>query len=96
MIVPKGTRIATLEPLEWEPPGDVVQVHAVSATGNKSLSSSEKGVLWEMVSKVGSGVTESQKEQLFLMFSYYSDVFCLHANDMGHTTEVKYHIDTGD
>ena len=48
-----------------------------------------------MVSKVGSGVTESQKEQLFVMFSDYSDVFCLHPNDMGHTTEMK-HIDTGD
>ena len=77
-------------------PDDVIQLHAVSATGNKSLSSSEEGVLWEMVSKVGSGVTESQKEQLFLMFSNYSDVFCLHPNDMGHTTEVKHHIDTGD
>ena len=30
------------------------------------------------------------------MFSNYSDVFCLHPNDMGHTTEVKHHIDTGD
>ena len=95
VIVPKGTRIATLEALEWEPPDDVIQVHAVSATGNKSLSSSEEGVLWEMVSKVGSGVTESQKE-LFLMFSNYSDVFCLHPNDMSHTTEVKHNIDTGD
>ena len=56
----------------------------------------DEGVLWEMVSKVGSGVTESQKEQLFLMFSDYSNVFCLHPNDMGHTTEVKHHIDTGD
>eukprot|EP00731_Ephydatia_muelleri_P016275 Em0009g699a len=51
VIVPKGTRIATLEALEREPPDDVIQVHAVSATGNKSLSSSEEGVLWEMVSK---------------------------------------------
>ena len=96
VIVPKGTRIATLEPLEQETPDDVIQVHAVSATGNKSLSSSEEGVLWEMVSTVVSGVTESQKEQLFFMFSNYSDVFCLHPNDMGHTTEVKHHIDTGD
>ena len=95
VIVPKGTRIATLEALDREPPDDVIQVHAVSATGNKSLSSSEEGVLWEMVSKVGSGVTESQKEQ-FLIFSNYSDVFCLHPNDMGHTTEMKHHIDTGD
>ena len=45
MIVPKGTRIATLEALEREPPDDVIQVHAVSATGNKSLSSSEERVL---------------------------------------------------
>ena len=96
MIVPKGTRIATLEPLEQETPDDVIQVHAVSATGIKSHSSSEEGVLWEMVSTVVSGVTESQKEQLFFMFSNYSDVFCLHPNDMGHTTEVKHHIDTGD
>eukprot|EP00731_Ephydatia_muelleri_P038352 Em0729g1a len=51
VIVPKGTRIATLEALDREPPDDVIQVHAVSATGNKSLSSSEEGVLWEMVSK---------------------------------------------
>eukprot|EP00731_Ephydatia_muelleri_P039257 Em1280g1a len=56
VIVPKGTRIATLEALDREPPDDVIQVHAVSATGNKSLSSSEEGVLWEMVSKIFSEV----------------------------------------
>ena len=58
VIVPKGTRIATLDPLEREPPDDVIQV---SATGNKSLSSSEEGVLWEMVSMVGSGLLSHKK-----------------------------------
>ena len=82
-------RDATLEPLERELPDDV------STTGAFRQVKLRERVLWEMVSNVGSGVTESRKEQLFLMFSNHSDVFCLHLNDTRHNTEVKRHIDTG-
>ena len=77
VVVKKGTRIATMEALEKDPPGDEdLNVHAVSR--DKDVPHDDQKALWEMVSKIGDHLSVRDKEMLFSVLLDYADVFSLH------------------
>ena len=95
VVVKKGTRIATMEALEKDPPGDEdLNVHAVSR--DKDVPHDDQKALWEMVSKIGDHLSVRDKEMLFSVLLDYADVFSLHPGNIGRTGEIKHHLDTGD
>ena len=82
-----------MEALEEDPHIDH-HIGMVHRSGN--VSSGDQKVLWNIVSKLGDHLSDSDKELLYSVFLEYTDDFTLHPDEVGHTADIKHHIDTGD
>eukprot|EP00731_Ephydatia_muelleri_P037037 Em0384g2a len=91
VVLKKGTQIASMELLEQDP---VINISTVMKNAEVSLEC--QNILWDLVSKVGSHISESEREQLYSLLVEFADVFSFSSKDLGRTKELKHHIFTSD
>ncbi|KAL5517635.1 hypothetical protein EMCRGX_G003217 [Ephydatia muelleri] len=91
VVLKKGTQIASMEFLEQDP---VINISTVMKNAEVSLEC--QNILWDLVSKVGSHISESEREQLYSLLVEFADVFSFSSKDLGRTKELKHHIFTSD
>eukprot|EP00731_Ephydatia_muelleri_P034801 Em0078g1a len=91
VVLKKGTQIASMELLEQDP---VINISTVMK--NAEVSPECQNILWDLVSKVGSHISESEREQLYSLLVEFADVFSFSSKDLGRTKELKHHIFTSD
>ena len=91
VVLKKGTQIASMELLEQDP---VINISTVMKSAEVSLEC--QNILWDLVSKVGSHISESEREQLYSLLVEFADVFSFSSKDLGRTKELKHHIFTSD
>ena len=91
VVLKKGTQIASMELLEQDP---VINISTVMKNAKVSLEC--QNILWDLVSKVGSHISESEREQLYSLLVEFADVFSFSSKDLGRTKELKHHIFTSD
>eukprot|EP00731_Ephydatia_muelleri_P017953 Em0010g1051a len=80
-----------MELLEQDP---VINISTVMKNAEVSLEC--QNILWDLVSKVGSHISESEREQLYSLLVEFADVFSFSSKDLGRTKELKHHIFTSD
>ena len=80
-----------MELLEQDP---VINISTVMKNAEVSLEC--QNILWDLVSKVGSHINESEREQLYSLLVEFADVFSFSSKDLGRTKELKRHIFTSD
>ena len=80
-----------MELLEQDP---VINISTVMKRAEISLEC--QNILWDLVSKVGSHISESEREQLYSLLVEFADVFSFSSKDLGRTKELKHHIFTSD
>ena len=86
VVVHKGTKIATLEPLEEQQ--EICEVAARPAE-------LKKRILENIVEKCETELTKQESEQLTALLFDYADIFSEGKSDLGHTNLLQHHIDTG-
>ena len=91
VVLKKGIQIASMELLEQDP---VINISTVMKNAEVSLEC--QNILWDLVSKVGSHISESEREQLYSLLVEFADVFSFSSKDLGRTKELKHHIFTSD
>eukprot|EP00731_Ephydatia_muelleri_P036275 Em0229g1a len=91
VVLKKGTQIASMELLEQDP---VINISTVMKNAEVSLEC--QNILWDLVSKVGSHISESEREQLYSLLVEFANVFSFSSKDLGRTKELKHHIFTSD
>ena len=91
VVLKKGTQIASMELLEQDP---VINISTVMKNAEVSLEC--QNILWDLVSKVGSHISESEREQLYSLLVEFADVFSFSSKDLDRTKELKHHIFTSD
>ena len=91
VVLKKGTQIASMELLEQDP---VINISTVMKSAEVSLEC--QNILWDLVSKVGSHISESEREQLYSLLVEFADIFSFSSKDLGRTKELKHHIFTSD
>ncbi|KAL5496553.1 hypothetical protein EMCRGX_G012859 [Ephydatia muelleri] len=91
VVLKKGTQIASMELLEQD---TVINISTVMK--NAEVSPECQNILWDLVSKVGSHISESEREQLYSLLVEFADVFSFSSKDLGRTKELKHHIFTSD
>ena len=88
----KGTELARMERIE----GPVVNLSAVRGTDTGKVSTAAQETLWSLASKVGDPISAVEKEHLFTLLCEYADVFSFSSTDLGRTSILRHHINTGD
>ena len=79
-----------MELLEQDP---VIEISTVAEKSN--VSREDRGILWEMVSRVGDDVNVGEREELFSLLLEFADVFSLSTKNLGHTKVLQHRIYTG-
>ena len=85
----KGTELAKMDNIEQDSKLNV------SVTKASRESSTTNQLLWELVNKVGDCLGTKEKEQLYVLLQEYADVFCFRSNELGRTSVLRHHINTG-
>ena len=88
----KGTAFARMEHIK----GPVVNLSAVRGTDTGKVSTAAQETLWSLVSKVWDHLSAVEKEHLFTLLCEYVDVFSFSSTDLGRTSILRHHINTGD
>ena len=88
----KGTAFARMEHIK----GPVVNLSAVRGTDTGKISTAAQETLWSLVSKVWDHLSAVEKEHLFTLLCEYVDVFSFNSTDLGRTSILRHHINTGD
>ena len=83
ITVSKGTTIAKMEAV------------AVIAVNSDTVTEPKLQLCKDMVKQIGNHVSSVQRDQLLQLLLEFSDIFAASSNDLGHTSLVKHHIDTG-
>ena len=77
----------------------VIHVSTISGKNSK-LSQEHQSTIWNMVYlelESGNSTSDNEKEQLFSLWSEYSDVLSLSSSSrLGRTSVIKHHINAGD
>lgn len=87
----KDTKVASLQMIS---DSDVQVLSAVDKPCLNDISQQKRNMLWDVVQRTD-GLSESEKDSLFMLLMTYEDVFATDSTDMGHTTVIKHTIDTG-
>ena len=85
----KGAELAKMDHIEQD------SILNVSVTKASRESSTTNQLLWELVNKVGDCLGTKEKEQLYVLLQEYADVFCFKSNELGRTSVLRHHINTG-
>lgn len=88
MTISKGTTIAEMELL---PPDATPSIATV-----EQFSVPQEEALWEMAAKCGDQLSQEEREQLFMLFLEYHDLFAKSSGDFGRTGKIKHTIETGE
>ncbi|KAL5509658.1 hypothetical protein EMCRGX_G005060 [Ephydatia muelleri] len=88
----KGTELARMERIE----GPVVNLSAVRGTDTGKVSTAAQETLWSLASKVGDQISAIEKELIFTLLCELEDVFSFSSTDLGRTSILRHHINTGD
>ncbi len=91
ITVYSGTKVATLEAADEMP----LQVAGVTGAREPKVSAEKQAMLWDMVCKSDTELSEAQKQQLFALLLEHADVFASDRNDLGHANAIRHEIDTG-
>ena len=99
VYVKKGAVVAQME-VAGDVPTSVVgaaeaQDEPLPTAGTHGIDENKRKMLWELASK-GHGLTEDEKESLYLLLLEYEDVFASGPEDFGRTGKTTHTIDTGD
>lgn len=88
----KGKTIAVMEPIVQDQLPETV-----SSVGEKpKVSDKKQSQLWQMVSEIGTTLTEDERQQLYAVLVEYADIFAEEPDDLGRTDKIKHSVNTGD
>ena len=92
MTVYSGMRLATLQGVEFRS----LRVDAVSsAEPTGSVGTEKQEMLWNIVEQSGAHLSPGEKDHFFQLLLEYGDVLAFSTSDLGRTSKLRHHINTG-
>ena len=90
----RGTKIATLEHLQ----DTDIMVSTITSNDHRAMpydnvSPTKRKLLWDTAQEA-QDLTENERDELYMLFLAYEDIFASHSNDFGRTGAIKHPINT--